>query len=66
MKIELLLIIVLIVSFAETQTTLAISTGTRKPFQRLDSKSSSVYSRTNMLVTIALIFLILMECISLK
>ncbi|WP_298418772.1 T9SS type A sorting domain-containing protein [uncultured Kordia sp.] len=50
MKTKLLLIAILLVSFAHSQTTLTIGAGTsssatRGPFQRSDSGSSSVYSR---------------------
>ncbi|WP_430410202.1 T9SS type A sorting domain-containing protein [Kordia sp.] len=56
MKTKLLLIAILFVSFAHSQTTLTIGTGTsssatRGPFQRSDSGSSSVYSRASMVYT---------------
>lgn len=54
MKTKLLLIAILFVSFAYSQTTLTLGTetsssATRGPFQRSDSGSSSVYSRASML-----------------
>ncbi|MGH1387015.1 T9SS type A sorting domain-containing protein [Kordia sp.] len=56
MKIKLLLIAMLFVSFAESQTTLTLGTdtsssATRGPFQRSNSGSSSVYSRASILYT---------------
>ncbi len=56
MKTKLLLIALLFVSFAYSQTTLTLGTGTsssatRGPFQRSDSGSNSVYSRASIVYT---------------
>ncbi|WP_420572106.1 T9SS type A sorting domain-containing protein [Kordia sp.] len=56
MKTKLLLIAILLVSFAHSQTTLTLGTdtsssATRGPFQRSDSGSSSVFSRASILYT---------------